>query len=274
MSPPSPPSTPPPTMVLDEQFIDSSQFTVISGAGAAQPFFSDGWYDYFGLMNGASSTFSGNAGSNSTGSDAAPRSPPYFGFTTPFLVAQDIDAEGAMVPFILQWTSINVSSCASMQFSGKFAESGWRGTDTADFVYVMVSIDNGPPQNVLWLTADGDGSNDRFAVDTDFDQRGDGTALTPFAQTLTSAIQGTGTLLDLRILMKVDAANEDIAIDDLQILCSTSAPPTPPPASPSSPPLPPSAPVPTLALDEPFDNSAQFSVVDRNGATQSFFSDG
>eukprot|EP00966_Prymnesium_polylepis_P104525 2421072-Prymnesium_polylepis.1 len=113
------------------------------------------------------------------------------------------------MPFGLTWTGINISSCAYLEFSGKFAESGWRGTDLSDFVIITATIDGGLPSTILQFTANGDGNNDAFAVDADFDFRGEGTALQPVAQTFTVPIVGTGSLLDLKILMKIDASGED-----------------------------------------------------------------
>eukprot|EP00966_Prymnesium_polylepis_P141485 3267404-Prymnesium_polylepis.1 len=274
LSPPLPPSAPVPTLILDERFANSAQFSVVDRTGAAQTFFSDGWYDYFGLIDGPRSTFSGSAGSSTIGFDPAPRAPPYDGFDPPFLVAQDIDGDGALEPFTLTWSGINTSSCEALFFSGKFAESGSRGADEADYVRVEASIDGGTAQQVLWFSATGDGANDRFARDLNFDGVGDRFPLAARAQTYWAQIQGKGSSVDLRIRMLLDNAHEDIAIDDVRVLCSSTAPPSRPPTPPSPPPMPPRTPVPSLAMDEPFDSVEQFRVVDRHGTAQQFFSDG
>ena len=106
---------------LDEQFLNSAQFTVVDNRGEPQAFVSDGWYDYFGLLDAPTSTFTGFAGSSQAGYDIAPMVPTYFGFTLPFLVANDLDGEGGFEPFVLIWDAVDISRCASVLFSGKFA---------------------------------------------------------------------------------------------------------------------------------------------------------
>ena len=60
--------------LFNEQFAKSALFAVVDNSNGAQTFFSDGVGDYFGLYDSASTTntFSGSAGSSSTGTDAMP----------------------------------------------------------------------------------------------------------------------------------------------------------------------------------------------------------
>jgi len=248
---PPPPSPSPPTVtvfpppppiasgpaVLDEAFTNSALFTVTNTNGVSQPFFSDGYYDYFGLYNGpGTSTFSGNAGSTAAGTDAMPLGvPAHTGFTPPFLVACDLDGEGHQEPFTLTWSPVDISTCTALSFSGKFAEKPGSHIDATDFVKVQVKIDGGAAQDVLAFHGNGDGSNEKFAVDSDFNGFGDGIMLTLATQTFRAPISGTGSSLVLMVSVKVDAGSEDIAMDDLQVLCSGGASlPSPSPPAPSS----------------------------------------
>eukprot|EP00966_Prymnesium_polylepis_P158373 3660877-Prymnesium_polylepis.1 len=190
----------PPVLVLDEQFVDSSQFSVADNDGNAQPFFSDGYADYFGLLDGSNSTFTGDAGSSATGTDAAPRAPAYTGFSTPFLVAQDIDGEGGIDPFMLTWSAVDISDCMALSFSGMFAQQksrsdGVNGEDDSDYTRVQAIIDGAEPQNVLWLSANTLDDQGKLAPDRDFDGFGEGDVLTLAAQKLHADINATGSSL-------------------------------------------------------------------------------
>ena len=82
-------------------------------------FFSDGYSDYFGILNGdGTSCFSGGCTDNEpTGHAEAD----WTGFTKPYLVGEDLDGEGSSLPVIITWSSIDVSSCTTgITFAGIF----------------------------------------------------------------------------------------------------------------------------------------------------------
>jgi hypothetical protein len=59
--------------------------------------------------------------------------------------------------------------------------------------------------------------DDALALDTNFDGLGDSTALNETAASFTRAISGTGTTLDLRVLMSVDQNSEAFAFDSFSV---------------------------------------------------------
>ena len=91
---------------LAETFDDNAGFTTSS------EFFSDGGWDYFGITDGVVGDF--GAGSLPTGLK------PYTGFTGSFLAGMDLDAEGASLPFVVEWSGIDIGGMTAPEFSGDF----------------------------------------------------------------------------------------------------------------------------------------------------------
>jgi len=198
------------TVALDEPFNDASQFTTSSG------FFSDGSGDYFGLTDGATGDFGGGAMPSALKS--------YSGFNGRFMTGMDLDGEGASLPIVVEWTGINISGMTSLQFSGDFAEyfDSPGDIDAADYIRLEVQIDGGGYQNLLWFSgadfsSTGGPFNGIFREDTNFDGTGDGAALGNAAQNFVKPIAGTGTTLDLRMSVSLDAGDEDFGADNFQI---------------------------------------------------------
>ena len=219
---------------LIEPFDDASQFTVSSGL------FSDGGFDFLGLSTG------------DFGGDPAPIGiKSYTGFTGSFLTGMDLDGEGASLPVVIEWTGIDILGLSNVEFVGSFAEffDAPGDIDVDDFILVEARIDGGAFQRVLEFRldeAEPDNFNGIFKEDTNFDGRGDGTPLGNAAQVFTKSIAGTGSTLDLRLSVRVNAGDEDFAVDDFRIRGVTGAGP----------------------LIEPFDDASQFTV------SSGFFSDG
>ncbi len=189
-----------PTVVLDEPFADDSQFTVTQGS-----FFTDGFGDYFTLTDGS------NIGSFVE----------FNGFDGQFLAAQDLDGEGGPTTVQTTWSNLDIAGLSNLSFSGLFAEDdssdGNEDWDANSSVLLEYSIDGGAFQSLLAFEAAG-GTNTEPLEDTDFDGIGDGTALTPDAQTFSKAIAGSGSSLDLRLTISgLDAGDEDIAVDSFVI---------------------------------------------------------
>jgi predicted extracellular nuclease len=193
-----------------ENFDDSSGFVT------STPFFSDGGWDYFGITDGATGDFGGGA--------LPAGLKPYTGFSGSFLAGMDLDAEGASVPFTIDWTGIDITGLASIEFSGDFAEffDDPGDIDEPDFILVEYQIDGGGYLSLLsFVGADFTSSsgpfNGFFKEDTDFDGVGDGATLGNAAQTFTKSVPGTGTALDLRLTVSVDSGDEDFAVDSFSI---------------------------------------------------------
>ena len=165
-----------------------------------------------------------------------------------FFGAQDLDGEGAGLPLTLTIEDIDISGFTDLQFSVDVAEDDAADAaedwDLSDFVHISAQIDGGGFFDILNFESipDGDAFNAVPAVDSDFDGDGDGTQLTSAFATFTRAITGTGSVLDLQFTFNLNAGDEDIAIDNIQIegnAVSTG---------------------PTVALEDTFDDASQFTV--------------
>ncbi|MEO1560381.1 MAG: hypothetical protein AAFS12_12370, partial [Cyanobacteria bacterium J06632_19] len=186
-------------VVLNETFDNDSQFTKSS------QFFSDGSNDYLGIYN-----------QNATNIKS------YTSFTNKFLAGQDLDGEGASLPITLTWSNIDIKWLTDLQFSGDFASffDSPGDIDKNDFIKVYYSIDSGQEQNLLSFSGSDFSSgsfNGVFLQDTDFDGVGDGTKLDGEAKNFTQAISGTGSKLDLKLEINLNAGNEDFALDNFLI---------------------------------------------------------
>ncbi len=130
----------------------------------------------------------------------------------------DLDAEGASLPITVEWTNIDVSGLASLEFSGDFAEffDSPGDIDAAnDTILVEANLDGAGYQKVIQFEgADFDSTtfNGNFREDTDFNGTGDGAVLGNAAQTFVKSIPGTGASLDLRLTVFVDSGDEDFAV--------------------------------------------------------------
>ncbi|MGB3653680.1 MAG: calcium-binding protein [Rivularia sp. (in: cyanobacteria)] len=198
-------------VVLNDTFDNDSQFSKSS------KFFSDGSEDYFGISDGDTQNNYGS-GNPPSGIKA------YTGFTNKFLTSQDLDGEGASLPITLTWSNLDIKWLTDLQFSADFAEffDSPGDIDAGDSIKLYYSIDGGQEQNLLWFSgADFDNTtsnlNGVFRQDTDFDGVGDDTALGNVAQNFTAAIAGSGSKLDIKLEINLDAGDEDFAIDNFLI---------------------------------------------------------
>lgn len=198
------------TSALIEPFDNASQFTT------STPFFSDGYYDYFGISNGA--------GGGDWGGGAQPSGlKAYTGLTGSFMTGMDLDGEEAALPITVDWTAIDISGLASLEFSGDFAEffDDPGDIDQAnEVILVEYQIDGGGFVSLLqFVGADFSSTvyNGVFREDTNFDGIGEGAALGNAAQTFVKAIPGSGSSLDLRLTVWVDSGDEDFAVDNFVV---------------------------------------------------------
>ncbi len=224
-------------LLFNETFSDDTQFTSSSGL------FSDGGFDYFGIAGTGTTDFGG--GPDPSGLKA------YTGFDGTFLTGMDLDGEGAALPVQVEWAGIDISGRSGLEFSGQFAEffDAPGDIDFDDFVLVEYQIDGGGYQPLIEFRLDEgepDNFNGIFREDTDGSGRGNGEALGDVAKLFITPIAGTGTSLDLRLSVRVNAGDEDFAVDNFQV--NTTTPPQ--------------------GLIEPFDNDSQFTT------SSGLFSDG
>lgn len=138
-----------------------------------------------------------------------------------YFAAQDIDGEGASLPTRLLLDNLNISGYNTLEIRVYLAEDNdganedW---DVGDYVHFNYDIDNsGSFTNLIWIENDGSTFNSAPYIDTDYDGTGDGTEITDTFSLFTQNIGGTGSLLDIEILFNLNAEDEDIAIDNIEI---------------------------------------------------------
>ncbi|WP_170127946.1 ExeM/NucH family extracellular endonuclease [Euzebya rosea] len=139
---------------------------------------------------------------------------------TSYFAAMDTDGDGQPAVLTLDWTGLDVTGMTGLEFCGLFAEDD-DGTnqdwDPDSSVLVQAQLDGGGYDTVLAFESTGD-TNTEPALDTDFDGVGDGTALTATLTQFAAGIPGTGSTLDLRIMISnLDAGDEDIAFDNVVV---------------------------------------------------------
>jgi DNA/RNA endonuclease YhcR with UshA esterase domain len=175
--------------------------------------FSDGFNDFFTRTDG-SSISSSYAVSNIDGSF--------------YFAGMDIDGEGASLPVNLTTIPISVAGLSSIDFSILLAEDD-DGTnedwDETDYVHITYSVDGGASQNLIWIENDGSQFNGAPLIDTDFDGVGDGTEITStftnFTETI--ALSGASSIV-FSIEFNLDAGDEDLAIDNINVSTNPSGP--------------------------------------------------
>ncbi|MGB3403651.1 MAG: hypothetical protein WBA77_13265 [Microcoleaceae cyanobacterium] len=149
-----------------------------------------------------------------------------------YFAAQDIDAEGANSLQTLTISDINITEITNIKFSVLLAEDdtshGSSNWDNSDFVLFEYQIDDGGYYKLLAIENDGSTYNSAPFIDTDFDGIGDGIEITNTFQLFSNYIHKLGSKLDLRITFNLNSADEDIAIDQIQI---TGDPNTPNPTA-------------------------------------------
>lgn len=197
-------------IILSEDFEDAS---VAYTASPAE--FSDGAGDFFTRTDG-STIGSFVEYDNIQGSS--------------YFAAMDIDGKGATLPGILTFSNINITGYTNLSFSALFAEDDdltnedW---DNTDYFKVEYQIDGGGYQNLLAFENNGATYNTAPYQDTDFDGIGDGAVLTNVFSLFGADISGAGDSLDVRFTFRLDAGDEDIAIDTMRIQGDASAVPVP-----------------------------------------------
>jgi len=138
-----------------------------------------------------------------------------------YFAAQDIDGEGAASLQTITFSGINIAGFTNLNFSALLAEDdasdGNEDWDLSDFVLFEYQIDGGGYNNLLAIENDGTTFNSAPFEDTDFDGTGDGTEITDTFVSFAKAIASTGSTLDLRITLDLDAEDEDLAIDNIQL---------------------------------------------------------
>ena len=169
----------------------------------------DGFGDFFTVTDGA------NIGTNYsvTGADG-----------TYWLAAQDTDGTPECTSDVqtIEYNNIDISSGTNMTLAFIAAEDDDGSTsqdwDPDTLVYFEIDIDNSSTYTKVFQFAANGATNTEPGVDSDFDGIVDGTLLSSIFQEFTFAVP-TGNNLDLRITFeKLNAADEDISIDNIRII--------------------------------------------------------
>ena len=177
-------------------------FDSTANISASNGFFSDGSGDFF--------TIDGNFGSFVE----------YNGGDGNFFAAMDIDGEGGPATQTLSFAQINITNFTNLQLTVDLAEDddgSNQDWDAPDFVSFEASIDGGGFFDILDIRNDGSRFNSAAFIDTNFNGIGDGTEITDTFQTFLADIAGTGSTLDLRVVISLDSGDEDIAIDNVGV---------------------------------------------------------
>ena len=230
-----------------ESFNDRSQMNLPFGFSSA------GSGNYFGLTGGDTIDFGGDLpsgiGNYTSGLDGS------------FLVAEDVDDSGiGNKVAIVEWLDIRTRGAECILFGGRFAEAlasdGNDDIDRLDYVHVEYSLGGSPWTPLLHFVGANTLFSGKFYPSPGFDGVADTTdvGLAPDARTFTAytaPVRGVETV-SLRLIISVDASNEDVAVDSFSlsaVFCPRT--PTLPPTT--------STPMPELSLPlfESFDNTNQ-----------------
>lgn len=179
--------------------------------------FNDGSSDHWGRTDGSNISNTSGAYSNMDG--------------TYFWAAEDVDDDGGNGNSEQDLTvvGIDISTYTNLNFSGLFAAGNQGGVnnseyDSTDYIRVQYQIDGGGYGDGMcfaWqpsLTS-GDTSNEPLGLDADCNGESDGAAghLNTSLIKYDFNIAGTGSVLDIKILVKMNSGDEEIAFDDLTV---------------------------------------------------------
>jgi hypothetical protein len=197
------------TIVLHETFNDASKFVLNDSGGTATTFHSDGEDEYFGISDGL--------GGGLWNGDTPPNdSKAYIGFFGNFLTGEFLD-QGGPASVRIEWNAIDVTGLNNLEFSVQLAEFDDLGgsIDQDDFIRVEVRFDGGSYIKLIEFFANT--ANDLFREDVGLNGTADGDPLDRNASSWIRPIVGTGTTLDVRLSVKLDADQEDFGVDNVMI---------------------------------------------------------
>ena len=199
--------------LLNETFDSAAGFVITDGNDAVSPFFSDGFDDYFGIFDGDSDGGADfGAGSVPIGTES------YTGFTDNYLVNEDMDADGTVIPYTLTWSTITLSGETFLEISADFASTR---ADSNDYIVVSYRVDGGPWNGILGVGGEGAINSTVFEI-TDFS----GTVGDPSATALsiastnissTFALAGTETTLEIKAEFSNDNGTDNFGMDNLVV---------------------------------------------------------
>ncbi|MFQ6611670.1 MAG: lamin tail domain-containing protein [Fidelibacterota bacterium] len=198
------------TALLSESFETNGNGTRYAIFGG----FSDNVGDYF-IRTDGTSTIDGNKKPSNmpiyTGQDS-----------TCFFAGEDTEngdnPNGTTAGIIFD--DVNISGYDSLYIQGLFACGGKPKFDPSDYMHILVDLNNSGTWSLVGsFEADiSTGTNsENFRLDSNFDGLGEGTVLDTAFKEFTFAVQGTGSLIDLKIELYLTAGDEEAAFDYIRL---------------------------------------------------------
>lgn len=122
-------------------------------------------------------------------------------------------------PDVMDFTGIDISGQQNPMFYGNFGALDSENYEATDYILIEYSVDGGAYTRGLAFASNqsGSGTTGKLAVDTNADDIGDGTILTEFLGTFAFAIP-TGNSLNLRVTVRSNQNNEEVAFDDFRVV--------------------------------------------------------
>jgi|CXWL01.1.fsa_nt_gi hypothetical protein len=136
----------------------------------------------------------------------------------------------------IDWTGINIAGQSGIEFRGLFAANSasapWDSAfytpplSTTDYIRVDYRVDGGAYQSLLYFVGN-DATLKQLRLDTNGDNLGDGTLLTPAFGEIVASLPN-GNTLDLRLRVFANGSSEEWAVDNFRVVTSGSdtTPPT------------------------------------------------
>ncbi len=181
------------------------------------------------------------------GTDISNISGPYTGFGGGyFWAAEDTDDNGGngLAEQSLEINAISITGYTNLRLSGLFGAGNNSGSGTAadggydanDYLIVQYRVDSSDPLDFVDALCfnyenHGDTSNEPIGLDADCDGTADvlgSNQLTTNLQEFGIDLAVTGNLLDLRVLVNMESAKEEIAFDDIKLTGDLSGVDNPP----------------------------------------------
>jgi hypothetical protein len=178
---------------------------------------------------------------------------PFTGFdSSNYWAGEDHNAPGTGLPsagtvttsplneLSIVWTGINISGKTNLSFKGLFAANStnepWDNTQAClsgvattntDYIIVQYRIDGGAYTDLIRFYNKGSATNGTHKYlfeDADANGCGEGAQITNAFSEFTKSIAGTGTVLDLQVLVFCEGASEEWGIDNFRLLSNTPLP--------------------------------------------------
>ena len=197
------------TTLFFENFNNTDLFTTSSNL------FSDADDDYFGL------TGDGSGIEANYGGDPIPSGLMDFsGASGSYMIAEDMDGEGAELPIRVTWPDININGQTGLILSADIGAS-INSIDSNDDLLIEYQIDGNGYNSLLdfsFLPDGGSAFNNVFELSGSLGV----VTLSEVLQTFTVSIPGNGSSLDVRLTVSLNAYNESFALDNLEISAASS----------------------------------------------------